>query len=425
MSIAIEHGHIIDPANNIDRVANLYIYQGKISAIGKKPRGFVPDQTINSRNKIICPGFVDLSARLREPGYEHKATIASETLAAASSGITSICCPPDTMPIIDTSAVAELIHQRTLQTNNAKVYCLGALTHGLKGESLAAMHALKIAGCAGVSNGFAPINNTTVLRRALEYAATCNLTVHLYCEDDFLRDGGVVHEGAMSVKLGLGGIPVTAETVAVSRALLLVEQTAARVHFCRLSAAKSVDLVAEAREKGLPVTADVSISHLHMTETDLAGFNSLCHLRPPLRTAHDRDELRRALTNNVIDAICSDHQPHDEDAKAAPFSLTEPGASTIDVLLSLSLQLVNDNVLDLKTAIAALTENPARIAGINAGQLNIGAAADICIFDPESKWTVEKDNILSAGKNNPFLGRELRGKVVYTILDGKLIYNMK
>ena len=423
MSIAIEHGRIIDPANNIDRVANLYIYHGKISAIGKKPRGFVADETINARNKIICPGFVDLSARLREPGY--KATIASETRAAASGGITSICCPPDTMPIIDTSAVAELIHQRSLLTNNAKVYCLGALTHGLKGESLAAMHALKIAGCIGVSNGFAPINNTTVLRRALEYAATCNLTVHLYCEDDFLRDDGVVHEGVMSVRLGLGGIPETAETIAVSRALFLVEQTGARVHFCRLSTARSIKLVAEAKAQGLPVTADVGITHLYLTEIDLADFNSLYHLRPPLRTSYDRDELRKALADNIIDAICSDHQPHDEDAKSAPFSLTEPGASTIDVLMSLSLQLVKDNVLDLKTAIAALTVNPARIAGINAGQLNIGAPADICIIDPDSVWTVAGNKLASAGKNNPFLDWEMTGKVVYTLLDGKVIFAIK
>ena len=425
MSIAIEHGRIIDPANNIDRVANLYIYQGKISAIGKKPRGFVADQTINARNKLICPGFVDLSARLREPGYEHKATIASETRAAASSGITSICCPPDTMPIIDTSAVAELVHQRTLQTNNAKVYCLGALTHGLEGEALAAMHALKIAGCVGVSNGFAPINNTTVLRRALEYAATCNLTVHLYCEDDFLRDDGVVHEGVMSVRLGLGGIPATAETIAVSRVLFLVEQTGARVHFCRLSTAGSINIVAEARAQGLPVTADVGITHLYLTEIDLAGFNSLYHLRPPLRTSLDRDELRKALANNIVDAICSDHQPHDEDAKAAPFSLTEPGASTIDVLMPLSLQLVKDKVLDLKTAIAALTVNPAKIAGINAGQLNIGAPADICIIDPDFAWTVEKDGLISAGKNNPFLDWEMTGKVIYTLLDGNIIFATK
>ena len=425
MSIAIEHGRIIDPANNIDRIANLYIYQGKICAIGKKPRGFAADRTINARNKIICPGFVDLSARLREPGHEHKATIASETRAAASSGITSICCPPDTMPIIDTSAVAELIHQRTLQTNNAKVYCLGALTHGLKGESLAAMHALKIAGCVGVSNGFAPINNTTVLRRALEYAATCNLTVHLYCEDDFLRDDGVVHEGVMSVRLGLGGIPATAETVAVSRTLLLVEEIGVRVHFCRLSTARSINLVAEARAQGLPVTADVGITHLYLTEIDLAGFNSLYHLRPPLRTSHDRDELRKALANNTVDAICSDHQPHDEDAKSAPFSLTEPGASTIEVLMPLVLQLVNDKILDLKAAIAALTVNPAKIAGINAGQLNIGAPADICVIDPDFTWTVEKDGLISAGKNNPFLGWEMKGKVIYTLLDGNVIFAIK
>lgn len=422
MRLTIKGGRIIDPAQDRDEIADLHIDHGHIVATGKAPKGFAPDRRIDANGMIVCPGLVDLAARPREPGQGHKATVATETAAAAGAGITTICCPPDTNPVIDTTAVTELIHQRSTQAGKSRVYCLGALTQGLKGETLASMHALKNSGCIGVSNARAPINDTTVLRRALEYAATCGLTVHLYCEDGFLSEGGVAHEGAMAVRLGLPGIPETAETIALSRALLLVEQTGASAHFCRISCAASINMIAQARERGLPVTADVGIAYLHLTEIDLAGFNSLCHLRPPLRTLRDRDALRRGVASGVIDAICSDHQPHDEDAKSAPFGLTEPGASTLDVLLPLSLQLVSDKVLDLKQAIAALSIKPARIAGINTGHLGVGATADICIFDPDWTWTVTKNSLASAGKNTPFLDWEMRGKVIYTLVAGRIIF---
>ena len=425
MRTAIKHGRIVDPANKLDKVTDLFIDNGKIVAVGKAPSGFTTDHTIEAKNRIVCPGLVDLSARLREPGQEHKATIASETSAAASAGITSICCPPDTFPVIDTSAVAELIHQRALLAGKAKVYCLGALTAGLQGKTLTSMHALKSAGCVGVSNGYTEIRDAAVLRRALEYAATCDLVVHLFCEDAGLRNDGVAHEGMMSVRLGLPGIPDTAETIAVSRVLLLVEQTEAKVHFCRISSARSLELIAQAKKQGLPVTADTSITHLYMTEIDIAGFNSLCHVRPPLRTDRDRNELRKALVSGTLDAICSDHQPHDEDAKAAPFGLTQPGASTLDVFLSLSMQLVQNKIIDLQTAVTLLTINPARIAGIDAGHLGKGAPADISIIDPGLMWVVEKDSLASAGKNCPFLGWEMTGKVTHTLLDGNLVYEYK
>lgn len=425
MRTVIKNGRIIDPANKLDKQADLFIENGRVVATGKAPAGFTADQTVDAKNRIVCPGLVDLSARLREPGQEHKATIASETAAAASAGITSICCPPDTTPVIDTSAVAELVHQRALHAGKAKVYCLGALTSGLAGETLTSMHALKSAGCIGVSNGFTNIRNSAVLRRALEYAATCDLTVHLYCEDDGLHNDGVIHEGMMSVRMGLPGIPETAETVAVSRALLLIEQSGTRVHFCRISSAHSLELIARAKQQGLPVSADTGITHLYLTEVDLEGFNSLCHVRPPLRTDRDRDALRKALANGVLDAICSDHQPHNDDAKAAPFGLTQPGASILDVFLSLALQLVNHKVLDLSAAIAAVTINPARIAGIDAGHLGTGAAADICIIDPSMEWVVKKESLISAGKNCPFTGWEMTGKVTHTLLDGNLVFEYK
>ena len=422
MRISIKKGRIVDPAHQRDEITDLHITGDKITAVGKTPKGFVPDRVLHAANRIIFPGLVDLSASLREPGRGYKANITTETGAAASAGITTLCCPPDTDPVIDSTAVAELIHQRATIAGKSRVHCIGALTQGLKGETLASMHAMKNSGCIGVSNARVPINNTAVLRRALEYAATCNLTVHLFCEDGFLGADGVVHEGIMSARLGLPGIPEFAETIALSRALLLIEQTGARAHFCRISCAGSVAMLAQARNKGLPVTADVGIAYLFLTETDLAGFNSLCHLRPPLRTLNDRDALRRGLAAGVLDAICSDHQPHDDDAKSAPFGLTEPGASTLDVILPLSMQLVRDNILNLGQAVAALTIRPARIAGTDSGHLGIGAKADICIFDPEQAWTVTRNSLSSAGKNSPFLDWELAGKITHTLVGGRIVF---
>ncbi len=422
MRLKISNGRIIDPANNLDETKNLFIDKGKILAFGRTPKNFKPQKEIDASNKIVCPGLIDLCVRLREPGEEYKATIVSETTAAAAAGITSICCPPDTIPIIDTPAVAELIFQRSADNKKSKVFPLGALTHGLRGETLAEMHALKSAGCIGVSNAYAPIINTEVLRRALEYAMTCEITVHLYCEDDYLKNNGVAHEGAVSTRLGLPAIPETAETVAVSRALLLVEQTGVRVHFCRISTARSIELLVDAKARGLNVTADVSIAHLHLTDMDISSFNTDCYVLPPLRNQRDKEGLRAGLANGMITAICSDHQPHESDAKLAPFSMTEPGASTIEMLLPLTLQLVRDKYLTLQQAISALTSAPARIAGLDTGNLSIGSRADICIFDPESSWLVERESLLSAGKNTPFAAWEMTGKVTHTLVDGNIIY---
>jgi len=424
MRLKISSGRIIDPANNIDQTDDLFIDEGLILGIGKSPKGFKAEQDIDATDQIVCPGLVDLCARLREPGEEHKATIASETTAAIASGITSICCPPDTIPVIDTTAVVELIFQHSSNSQKSKVFPLGALTHGLKGKTLAEMDTLKNAGCIGVSNAYAPIVDTEVLRRALEYAATCEITVHLYCEDDYLRNNGVAHEGPVSTRLGLPAIPETAETIAISRALLLVEQTGARVHFCRISAARSIDLLAEANARGLDVTADVGIAHLHLTDMDISSFNTDCYVLPPLRSQRDKEGLRAGLANGTITAICSDHQPHESDAKSAPFSMTEPGASTIEMLLPLTLQLVRDKILTLQQAVAALTSAPAKIAGLDTGNLSIGSRADICVFDPESSWTVERDALLSAGKNTPFTSWEMTGKVTHTLVDGNIIYQL-
>ncbi|MDH5784271.1 MAG: dihydroorotase [Chromatiales bacterium] len=425
MKITIHGGRLIDPANNIDDTLDLHIAEGRIVALGVAPEGFVAEQTINASGQIVCPGLIDLQARLREPGQKQKGTIASESRAAASAGVTTLCCPPDTRPVIDTPAVAEQIRHRAEAIGMARVLPVGALTQNLEGQQLASMQALQSAGCIVMGNARHPIANTLVQRRALEYAATLGLTVFLNSEDPWLASDGCIHEGALSTRLGLAGIPECAEVIAVGRDLMLVEQTGVRAHFGQLSTARAVEMIAEARSRGLAVTADVSAHQLFLTEMDVAEFDSSCHVRPPLRSQRDRDGLRAAVADGAVSAICSDHQPHDRDAKLAPFAATEPGISALETLLPLTLRLVEERVLDLSSAIARLTSGPAAILGLEVGQLGIGAIADICIFDPKHHWRVEEQSLLSHGKNTPFLGWELSGRATTTLLAGRIVHQAK
>ena len=421
MRIAIRGGRLIDPAHGIDAIRDLYIADGRIAGVGPAPAGFTPDQKIDAHGRIVCPGLIDLCARLREPGQEHKATVASETRAAAAAGITTLVCPPDTDPVIDEPAVVELIRRRAKAAGLARVLTLGALTHRLHGERLAEMAALKEAGCVGVGDGGRPITNTLVLRRALEYAATFDLTVFLTPLDPWLGHG-VAHEGQVATRMGLPGIPAAAETGAMARDLELVRDMGVRVHFGRLSSARSVELVARAQAEGLPVTADVAVHQLHLTEIDLAGFDSQCHVRPPLRGLRDRDALRAGLASGTLGALCSDHQPHEPDAKQAPFGDTEPGISGLDTLLALGLRLARDGVLPLPAVLERLTCGPARILGLDSGHLGVGATADVCIFDLDADWQVTVNTLQSRGQNSPFLGWELQGQVTHTLLEGRVAY---
>ena len=356
------------------------------------------------------------------PVWKNKGTIASETRAAAASGITTLCIPPDTTPVIDSTSVVELIHQRANEAGFAKVVTLGALTAGLKGEQLSEMALLKKFGnCVGVSNALKPVSNNLIMRRAMEYSASCGLTVFLHAEDEGLAGNGCAHEGAISTRLGLPGIPETAETSAIARDLLLIEQTGVRAHFCHVSSARAVQMIARAQYSGLPITADVTAHHLHLTEMDIGFFDSNCHVRPPFRTQRDREALVDALATGNLNAICSDHEPHDADAKLAPFSETDPGISALETLLPLALRLTDD--LSLSDVINRLTWQPAKILGIDAGTLSAGEKADICIYNPETNWIMKADNMLSAGRNTPFEGWELKGKVEHTLLNGKVVYS--
>lgn len=422
--IRISGGRVIDPAGGIDARQDLFIAGGRIAAIGHAPDGFSPDLEIDASDCIVSPGLVDLSARVREPGQEQKATIASESLAAASGGITTLCCPPDTNPVIDTPAVTELIRLRAETTGLTRIVTLGALTRGLAGEQLSEMAALRKAGCVGVSNALQPLANPLILRRAMEYASTFDLTVFLHADDHWLSNGGCAHEGRVATRMGLPGIPEAAETAAVARDLALVEQTGVRAHFCHLTSERAARMVARAQYDGLPVSAAVAIPYLYLSEIDISDFNTQCHLIPPLRTVEDRQGLREALGRGTLSAICSDHQPHEPDAKLGPFPATEPGISGLDTLLPLALQLVHDQVLPLPDLLHRLTRGPAEILGLPCGTLAIGATADICIFDPERTWVLDAAAMRSSGHNTPFMGWEMRGRVIHTLLAGKPVYSL-
>ncbi len=420
--ISIRHGRLIDPANGLDRDIDLHLADGRVLAIGDAPDGFHPGRTLDARGLIVCPGFVDLSARLREPGLEQKATIASETRAAAAAGITTLCCPPDTSPVIDTPAVAQLIQQMAQRAGFARVLPAGATTRGLEGKQITEMAALKLAGCPVLSQAERPIRSAQVQRRAMEYAATFGLTLFLHPQDPDLTSGGCAHEGRVSTRLGLPGIPEAAETVAIARDLALAGQTGARIHFRGLSTARASAILAAARHRGVQASADVSIHQLFLTEDDLDGFDANCHLIPPLRTGADRDGLRQALAAGEIGAICSDHQPHDADAKLLPFPETAPGISGLETLLPLALRLVTEGILDLPGVIARLTTGPAGILGVDLGHLSPGAIADVCIFDPDACWIPTPGTLLSHGENSPFLYTPMHGRVTTTLLEGRIVF---
>lgn len=421
--LLVANGLILDPVTQSVKTSNIYVADGIIIAIDHEPDGFEPDQTIDASRQIISAGLVDLCARLREPGLELKADIDSETRAAASGGITTLCCPPDTDPVIDEPAVVELIHHKAAKATHANVLTLGALTNGLQGQLLSEMSALKAAGCVGLSNSRNPVVNTLILRRAYAYAANCGMTVHIEPDEHWLSAGGCAHDGPVATRLGLQGIAVSAETVAISRALELILETGVKAHFGRLSSAHGIELIRRAKDQGMDITADVSAHQLFLNEMDINSFNSMCHVLPPLRSQRDMEALRHGIREGVIDAICSDHQPHEPDAKQAPFASTEPGISALETLLPLALRLVHEQVVPTYSALSLLTTRPAAILGIHAGVLAVNRPADICTYDPEEDWQLDAAGMLSRGRNTPFAGWNFQGIVRHTILGGRLVYS--
>jgi dihydroorotase len=422
MKIHIKNGHLIDPKNGIDSKKDLFIAAGKIIAVGESPEGFIANQIIDANNLIVIPGLVDLSARLREPGFEHKATLESEMQAAVAGGITSLACPPDTDPVLDEPGLVEMLKHRAKQLNLAHVYPLGALTHQLNGQEITEMCELTEAGCVGFSQADSAIKDTQVLWRAMQYAATFGFTVWLRPEEPYLAKDGVAHDGEVAARLGLKGIPTASETLAIASILRIAKETGAKVHLCRLSTAEGVDMVRAAKKTGQQISCDVSANHLHLTDFDIGFFDSNAHLRPPLRSQRDKEALSAGLVDGTIDAICSDHTPVDDDAKLYPFAEAEAGATGLELLLPLILKWAEDNKVNLNQAITTATEMPAKILGVAAGNLSVNSNADICIFDPKQYWKIEASALLSQGKNSPFLGLELAGKVKYTLVNGHIVH---
>jgi dihydroorotase len=438
MKILIKNGRLVDPVSGLDQVGDLAITSGRISAIGKVPADFAADRVIDATGLIVAPGLVDLAARLREPGHEHEGMLESELAAAAAGGVTSVVCLPDTDPTLDEPGLVEMLKLRARKLSRCRLFPLGALTRGLKGETLTEMAELVEAGCIGFSQAEVAIKDTLVLQRAMQYAATFGYTVWLRPQDPWLGKG-VAASGSVATRLGLSGVAVTAETIALHTLIDLVRATGTRVHLCRISSAAGVELVRQAKAQGLPITADVSVNSLLLTDIDIGYFNSAMRLTPPLRQGRDRDALQAALADGTLDALVSDHTPVSEDEKVLPFGEAEPGATGLELLLSLALKWAGADhqaqpeAAKLRRALAVVTQGPVKVLGdalgslsSSAGRLVQGGVADVVVFDPAARWTVTPAALVSQGKHTPFAfdatGVELSGRVRLTLVAGQVAH---
>ncbi len=416
MKIAIRGGRVIDPASDIDTVADVFIAAGKIAAIGDAPADWHANKEIKAAGCVVAPGLVDLAAHVK------RGTLATELAAAAAGGVTSMVCLPDTDPVLDEPGLVDMLRLRAQSFHSTHVYPLGALTRALAGKQLSELSKLADAGCVGFTQAEVPILDTQVLLRAMQYAATYDYGVWLRPDDPHLSKDGTAHDGEVASRLGLIGIPAASEAIALGTHIELARATGARLHVCRVSSAQSVETIRRAKEAGLRVSADVSINHLHLIDLDIGYFDANFHLTPPLRSARDRDALIAGVIDGTIDAIVSDHTPRPIDAKQVPFSESAPGASGLELLLSLTLRLAESAKIDLGDAINMLTARPAKAARLSAGSLGVGSAADLCVFDPGAYRLISAASMKSAGKNTPFLGYELPGVVRATIAAGHVAY---
>ena len=419
--ISIKNGQVFTAGQGFAQ-RDVFIENDAIVAVGTAPAHFDAQEVIDAAGQLVLPGLIDLSAFLAEPGYGHKGNIASETKAASRSGITTLCCTPDTKPVIDSPAVANLIKEKNRAAGHCHVLPIGALTQNLEGEQLANMYGLKDAGCIALSNLLRPMANARVARQCFRYAATYDILVFINAQDYALADGGCMHEGATSTRMGLSGIPESAETLAIAQYLLLIEDTGVKAHFSQITTARGLQMIREARQRGLKVSADVALANLCFQASDVNGYNSMMHVQPPLRSEADRAALLAGVNEGLL-AICSHHRPHEVAAKMAPFAASESGMSTLDTFSAVIFTLIARGDLQRDAAIAAVTSLPAAILGLEAGAVNNGGSADICIFNPEEKWQVSAQDLQSKGKNNPWLGDTLSGRVSHTLCAGRLVYS--
>ena len=420
-SLLIRSGRVIDPGR-VDGPADLLVKDGKIAEIGRNLKAPAGTQVLEASGKLVLPGFVDLHVHLREPGFEYKETIKTGAAAAAAGGFTSICCMPNTNPINDTRAVTEFILERAKRAESVHVFPIGAITKGSDGKELAEYGDLRAAGCVAVSDDGKPVMNGMVMRRALEYARAFDLPVVDHCECKHLSEGGVAHEGVVATELGLQGIPSAAEDVMVARNIELAEQTGGRLHVAHVSTAGTVRMVREAKSRGLRVTAEVCPHHFILTEEAIREYNTNAKMNPPLRTRKDVEAIKSAFKDGTIDAIATDHAPHATHEKQREFEYAPFGIVGLETALGLSLLLVEEGVLTLTQMVRALTTGPAQAFGLAKGTLAAGADADITIVDADMQWIVEPDTFRSRGRNTPFGGWKLKGRVVNTVVSGRVIY---
>ncbi|MFZ3027153.1 dihydroorotase [Rhodoferax sp.] len=426
--VLIQGGRVVDPASGLDAQADVALVNGAVLAIQNIPADFQPEVIIAATGCLVLPGLVDLAVRLREPGNEHARMLESEMAAAMAGGVTSLVCQPDTDPVLDEPGLVEMLRFRAEKLQQARVYPLGALTRGLKGETLTEMVMLTDAGCVAFSQAEVMLGNTQVLQRTFQYATTFGYAVWLRPQDYFLGQG-VAASGPLATRMGLSGVPVMAETIALHTIFELMRATGARVHLCRISSAAGVALVRQAKLDGLKVSCDVSVNSLHLTDADIGYFDSRARLNPPLRQQRDRDALRVGLADGTLDALVSDHTPVDENAKNLPFAESEPGATGLELLLSLAFKWHQDRAVPLLRALQVVTDGPARVLGAalgprlgRTGRLQVGGLADVCVFDPQASWTVQADTLVSQGKHTPFSGYELPGRVRCTLVGGRVAY---
>ena len=428
MSLHIKNGRVIDPAHGVDRITDVFVANGVIAGLGQAPAGFKADRVIDATGKLVIPGLVDLAARLREP-VEYRASLRSELRAALAGGVTTLVLPPDTDPALDEPGLVEMLKDRARQIDELNLYPLGAMTVGLKGEVITEMAELTEAGCIAFSQADTPVLDTTVMLRAMQYARTFNYTLWLRAQDPWLSKGGVAASGAYASRLGLPGIPSQAETIAIQTLLELQRSSGVRLHLCRLSSAAGIELVRAAKKEGLPVTCDVSINNVHLTDVDIGFYDSNFRLDPPLRSQKDRDAIRAGLADGTIDAVCSDHNPVDDDAKLMPFAEAEPGATGLDLLLSLTLKWAHESNVPLLDAIRHVTHSPASVLASSApalpvcGQIGVGAPADLCVVDQNANWIVDRSTLVSQSAHTPFLGIELPARVSTTVVRGRVVWD--
>ncbi len=428
MSILIKGGRVIDPASGLDAIADVAVADGRVVGIQTIPADFRPSHILEASACVVAPGLIDLAARLREPGHEHARMLESEMAAAVAGGVTRLVCPPDTDPVLDEPGLVEMLRFRSEKLNLARLHPLGALTRKLAGDTLTDMVELSEAGCVAFSQAELPLANTLVMQRAFQYASTFDFAVWLRAQDFYLGRG-VAASGALATRMGLSGVPVAAETIALHTIFELMRATGVRVHLCRLSSAAGVALVREAKREGLRLSCDVSVNSLHLIDGDIGYFDSRARLNPPLRQQRDREALQAGLADGTIDALVSDHTPVDEDAKALPFAESEAGATGLELLLSLSLKWGAQRGLSLAQSLAPICSGPAKVIGPSlgaqsegVGRVQVGALADLCVFDPAAAWTVGADSLRSQGKHTPFSGYELPGQVRYTLVGGRLAF---